>query len=591
MKILLTTLNSKFIHSSLALRSLQAYCNDFKDNILLFEYTINNSIDMIVNQIYKKQVDVVCFSCYIWNIEMTLEIVSILKKVNKNIKIILGGPEVTYSVDEIFANNPVDIIVMGEGEESFHDIVEHFVNNKYDLKDIKGIAYKECEEVKITDQCSFIELDKIPFVYTNDLKDLDNRIIYYESTRGCPFSCQYCMSSVTDGVRYLSIDRVYSDLNFFLKNNVKQVKFVDRTFNCNHIHTIGIWKHLIENDNGITNFHFEISADLITKEQLQILKTARSGLFQFEIGVQSTNENTLSFIKRKTNLNKLFDAVNDLNSFNNINQHLDLIAGLPGEDYLSFSNSFNEIYVYEPQQLQLGFLKVLKGSGLRIDAERYGIVYRDKAPYEVLFTNDINFSEMLKLKMIEEMVEIFYNSGKFIYTLKYVVKLFETPFIFYEELSSYWCQNNYDTISHSKVSIYNIFLNFCNLHCEENIFTIKELIKYDIFLMENTKNIPNEISITTTDKDKANINSFFKDEKNLEKYFSTLKIYSAKQRARMCHIEKFDINILDFVKEHKQIIRKETFILFNYYEKDDYVKISLGNASTTDITEKLVSYD
>lgn len=568
MKILLTTLNAKYIHSSLALHSIKAYCREYKNYIDIAEYTINNEENYILAQLYKKQPDILGFSCYIWNIEYILNLIKTLRKLMPNIIIILGGPEVSYDVENIMQkNSDIDIISYGEGEQTFLEFIQYFVNKKGSLCDIKSIAYRQNDKIIITDSRKGLDLDEIPFVYDEEnIQDFENKIIYYETSRGCPYQCQYCLSSIENGVRFLPLNRVYSDLNFFLTHNLRQVKLVDRTFNCNKKHSLSIWRYLKENDNGVTNFHFEITADLIDKETIEFLQTVRQGFFQFEIGVQSTNDETIEYIKRGVDFKLLSDIVGKIKSNKNIHQHLDLIAGLPKENYISFSKSFNDVYNLEPEQFQLGFLKLLKGSGLRANAEKYGLVYKDKAPYEILYTDSLNYEEMLSLKSIEEMIEIYYNSSKAIYSLKYMLQFFKSPFDFYKALSEYWENNNHNMIQHSKMDLYTILMNFGSEYIVDKLTQIKELLKFDMFLNDNVKTLPKWVESRNDNILKEKIKNFYKDKKNIEKYIPQLIEYDYKQISRMSHIEYFYYDIVSWITTNR-LEHSENMILFNYHSK------------------------
>jgi len=564
MKTLLVAINAKYIHSSLAVRDLKAYSKKYNNNIKYEEYTINHHIDFILKEIYKSSPDVLCFSCYIWNIEMVKDLVKEYKKVCPNTKIILGGPEVSYDKDIMNKLKQIDIIIRGEGEKTFYELQEYFVDGKGDLSQIDGITYREGDNIIENVNRQPLALDEIPFVYQGDLSEFDNKIIYYESTRGCPFNCQYCLSSVEKGVRYLSIERTTSDLQKFIDEKVVQVKFVDRTFNCSRKHALSIWKYLSDNDNGVTNFHFEISADLLDEETILFLNTVREGLFQFEIGVQSTNLTTIDYIKRKTDFERLSNIVKKIKAGNNIHQHLDLIAGLPGESYNSFRTSFNDVYYLKPEQLQLGFLKVLKGSGLKRDQDKYGLVYREKAPYEILSTNEISYGEMLRLKMIEEMVESYYNSFRFNSSITYIEKYFETPFDFYEALADFWEENNYDKCSHNKITYYEILLEFAKNNTDIEINKLKEFIIYDIYSHEKSKKLPAFYNVeeSLTNQYKKQIKEFYMNEENIDKYLPNLKHFNSKQISRQAHIEVFSFDV-----KNNDISKGETAILFYYSEK------------------------
>ena len=562
MKVLLTALNAKYIHSSLALRSLKKYADAEGKYTVVKEFTINNRIEKIVSDIYKEKPDVIGFSCYIWNIEMIRTTAARLKKVLPNTLFVFGGPEVSYDSAEFLRNNPfADIVMRGEGEETYKKLLSAWVTEK-PYYDINGITYRRDGEIFENPNAEPLKLDDIPFVY-DDVSELKNKIIYYETQRGCPYNCQYCLSSVEKGVRFLSFDRVKSDLQFFIDNNVKQVKFVDRTFNCNHEHAMRIWKYIMEHDNGVTNFHMEITADILRDEAIEMLKNAREGLFQFEIGVQSTNEQTIDAIKRNTAFGGITDVVKKISVSGNIHQHLDLIAGLPYENYESFGKSFNDVYNLKPEQLQLGFLKLLKGSGLRYDAEKYGIVYADEAPYEVLYTKELSFDEVLRLKGVEEMVETFYNSGKALTAVKYAVDILDNPFGFFENLADWWEDKGYMDISHSKMELYaRIYEYFSEQKVfEDDLPVIKELLRYDIYLGDNMKSIPQTLERTATEEERKFERDFYTAEENVNRFIPKLKEYTPKQLLRMCRIEFFEINPMS-------LERGKTAVLFNYYSRD-----------------------
>ncbi len=561
MSIVLTTLNAKYSHSSLALRYLEKYYkshHNFKTKIKIMEFTINNSDNYILQELYKQKPNIIGFSCYIWNIEMILNIIKNLKKILPKTIFILGGLEVSFNFKEILINNPVDVIVIEEGEEAFCELMDYYINKKNSLEEIKGIAYRKNDEIIVNKkEDKNIDINKIPFVYEDNINDFENKIIYYETSRGCPFRCQYCMSSIDNNVRFLNIDRCLKELQFFLDNNVRQVKFIDRTFNCNKKHTIAIWNYLLNNDNGITNFHFEIAADLIDEEMLNLLKKARIGYFQFEIGIQSTNPKVLEEIQRKTNLQKVFYNIKQIKKIGNIHQHLDLIVGLPLENYLSFKNSFNDVYILEPEQLQIGFLKVLHGSGIKEKAEQYSIVYKYNTPYEVLYTNELSFDEIIGLKNIEEVVETFYNSNKFHFTLKFIINFYETPFDFYKNFSEYCYTNNFYATPHNKLTLYKIMYDFCVHYFNNYINIISDLIKFDMMLNDNVVNVPDWLNSNIDDFEKQKIRLFIKNYSGNENNKLTRKL----------HIEKFYYNIIDFsFTKGDNIQNIDTYILFNYLQ-------------------------
>lgn len=570
MNILLTALNAKFIHSSLALLCLKKYAQSIEKYISISEYTINHSLDFILSDIYEKNPQVICFSCYIWNISMILELIKNCKKIMPHTLIILGGPEVSYESEKLMIEHEsIDIIIRGEGEKTFFELAQCMIDNNLYLENIDGITYRKESEIFSNPNRKPIVLDELPFVYEN-LSGFEHKIIYYETQRGCPYQCQYCLSSVEKGVRFLSEKRVKQDLQFFLNNNVKQVKFVDRTFNCNKEHAMMIWKYIIEHDNGKTNFHMEITADIMDDEMLQLLKRARAGLFQFEIGVQSTNNETMKAIKRMVDFKKLSAVVKKIKEMRNIHQHLDLIAGLPFEGYTSFRTSFNDVYALEPEQFQLGFLKLLKGSGLRKDCEKYGIVYREKATYEVLFTKDLSFKQVLRLKLVEEMIEQYYNSAKTLYTLHYCVLKFPTPFDFYQALGDYWKEKEYHKVQHNKMELYTIFYEFSktNYLLKKYSSIIKEILKLDMFLFEPVKILPDWLE---EEKEiwKERKRNFYNNEDNRTLYFSDLEQYTPKQISRMSSIQIFDFDIYTLSQNPKSPIEyTQTAILFHYYNRN-----------------------
>lgn len=563
MKVLLAALNAKYIHSSLALRSIKAYADPNGEFTVIKEYTINNRIEQIVKDIYKEKPDIIGFSCYIWNIEIIKVIAARLKKVLPNAVMAFGGPEVSYDAVDFLKNNSfADVIMKGEGERTYKNLLDIWSAGSDDYTKIDGISYRKNGKVFDNPNAMPLKLDEIPFVY-EDVSDLKNRIIYYETQRGCPYNCQYCLSSIEKGVRFLSPERIKNDLQFFLDNKVKQVKFVDRTFNCNHEHAMGIWKYLMEHDNGVTNFHMEITADILKDEAIEMLKNAREGLFQFEIGVQSTNERTIDTIKRNAAFGGIADVVRKISEGGNIHQHLDLIAGLPYENYESFANSFNDVYALEPEQLQLGFLKLLRGSGLRYDADKYGIVYADEAPYEVLYTKELSFDEILRLKDIEEMVETFLNSGKALTAVKYAVKISGNPFRLFEKLADWWTETGSFDVSHSKMELYDKLFEFFKQYkpVAKKLDELKELLRYDIFLGDNMKTIPISLERKPSEDEKQFERDFYICEENVEKYVPKLKGYTPKQLLRMCRIEFFDIDIETYDKG-------VTAVLFDYYDRD-----------------------
>ena len=490
MKILLAACNAKYIHSNLAVYDLKAYSSDYDEHVILREYTINQPKDEILKDIYSSGADVVCFSCYIWNISFVRELIRDLAKILPETAFWVGGPEVSYDAENFLTEMPeVTGVLVGEGEKTFHDLLEYYIDGKGSLGEIRGIAYRDGEEIRHNGWRELMNLSEIPFVYQH-LEKFENRIIYYESSRGCPFSCSYCLSSIDKKLRFRDLELVKKELQFFLDHKVPQVKFVDRTFNCKHEHAMAIWKYILEHDNGVTNFHFEVSADLLRDEEMNLMAKMRPGLIQLEIGVQSTNPETIRAIHRHMDLDKLERCVDRVHSFRNIHQHLDLIAGLPYEDYDTFHRSFNDVYQMKPDQLQLGFLKVLKGSLMKEEAEKYGIVHKEKEPYEVLSTRWLPYGDVLKLKAVESMVEVYYNSGQFQHTLEYLVPLAKDAFTFYESLGAFYEKKGYSEISHSRMRRYEILLEYLQEETDVSVEKASQKMLYDLYLREKLKKRP-----------------------------------------------------------------------------------------------------
>lgn len=490
MKILLVACNAKYIHSNPAVYNLRAYASDCRDSVFIKEFTINQPKDEILKDIYRSGAGVVCFSCYIWNISFVKEIIEDLKKLLPDTAFWAGGPEVSFHGEELLRTMPqLTGIMAGEGEETFRELAGYYVKNRGRLEDIRGILFRQGEEIRNNGLREPVDLNKIPFVYEH-IEEFSNRIIYYESSRGCPFSCSYCLSSIDRRLRFRDLVLVKKELQFFLDNKVPQVKFVDRTFNCRHSHAMEIWKYILEHDNGVTNFHFEVSADLFTEEELKLLGQMRPGLVQLEIGVQSANPQTLKAIRRKTDLQKLENAVAGIKEKENIHQHLDLIAGLPWEDYESFRRSFNCVYKMKPDQFQLGFLKVLKGSAMEKEAKEYGMIFKTREPYEILSTKWLSYEEILKLKMVESMVEVYYNSGQFQHTLNWIMRFYEDAFSFFESLGRFYEKKGYGEISHSRIRRYEILLEFLREETKIPEAEASQKMIYDLYLRENLKKRP-----------------------------------------------------------------------------------------------------
>ena len=549
MKILLVACNAKYIHSNLAVYDLQAYASDYADHIVLKEYTINQQKDDIMRDIYLEHPDVVCVSCYIWNLSFVKELMADLIKILPGADFWAGGPEVSYDAEKFLTeNSEFKGVIVGEGEETFKELAGYYVEkNPQDLKDMTGICYRDGDQIIHNGWRQIMDLSSIPFIY-KDLSEFKNRIIYYESSRGCPFSCSYCLSSIDKKLRFRDTETVKKELQFFIDNKVPQVKFVDRTFNCKHDHAMAIWKYINEHDNGVTNFHFEISADLLREEELQEMSTMRPGLIQLEIGVQSTNPDTIKAIHRTMDFEKLKGIVDRIHSFGNIHQHLDLIAGLPYEDYDSFRHSFNDVYALKPQQLQLGFLKVLKGSHMMEMCREYGIVYKTQEPYEVLSTKWLDYDHILKLKTVENMVEVYYNSGQFQNTLEYLEKFFPDAFSIYERLGSFYMEKGYGDISHTRMRRYEILLEFLEDMPEISVDQVKDQMVYDLYLRENLKSRP----------------GFARDQKPFER-----QIWDFRKREKVAK------------NAHVEVFADGKVLLFDYADRDPLT----NNARVTDVTK------
>ena len=643
MRFLLCGINAKYIHSNLAIFSLKAYADRKKipgAEIILKEYTINNYVEDILQDLYEEKADVVIFSCYIWNISFVRELAAELKKVSPDVKIWAGGPEVSYAANKFLMENPAfDLIMQGEGEEVFSELIRLTVEEKCRIKDVykqseskkvlseivekrysierkqavkeekdiedkhfagednvyptnyidmsklqklQGIAVRDFSgkaalgnaesnienKTKIinTGFATLMDMDTIPFVY-EDFHLFEHKILYYETSRGCPFCCSYCLSSVDKTVRFRSLPIVKKELDAFLEAKVPQVKFVDRTFNCNRQRAIDIWSYLVEHDNGITNFHFEISSDLLGEEELELFAKMRPGLIQLEIGVQSTNGETVDAIHRHMDLDKLFHYVDRVHELGNIHQHLDLIAGLPYENYERFGCSFDDLYAHEPDQLQLGFLKVLKGTMMEEEVKKYSILYRNQPPYEVLGTKWLSYDEIILLKGVEELVELYYNSGQYTLTLKYAVPFFESPFRFYEMFSAWYRGKGYHKLNHNRLEKYNILREFLREHIDENEWdTLDEIMLYDMYLRENVKGRPAWAKDTA--QYKKEWKALYREQG--EKLFPEdvqAGIYDSKRAANQSHIEVFEINIKKF-EQSGQVEKKQVFCLFDYSRRN-----------------------
>ena len=564
MNILLTAINAKYIHSNLAVYSLRAYaagkCEKYKEEIGIAEYTINQPLDQILMDLYKRKPEVLCFSCYLWNIEYVEQLVAELGKIMPQTDIWLGGPEVSYHASHMLEQFPqVYGIMRGEGEETFLELAEFYYNNSgksleqcekvQRLKEIVGITFRDGEEIIETADRSVMDLSKVPFVY-EDLDVFKNKIIYYESSRGCPFSCSYCLSSIDKCLRFRDLELVKKELQFFIDHESPQVKFVDRTFNCKHSHSMEIWSYIKEHDKGKTNFHFEVAADLLNEEELNLISTMRPGLIQLEIGVQSTNEQTIKEIHRTMKFSQVTEVVNRVHAAKNIHQHLDLIAGLPFEDYNSFHKSFCDVYALRPEQLQLGFLKVLKGSYMEEKTKDYELLYQNRPPYEVLSTKWLPYSDVIRLKGLEEMVEVYYNSRQFEHTMELLEQVFGDAFVMFEEMSNYYEEHGYYGVNHNRVARYEILYAFIKevaLVQYETLLTeeqFRQTLVMDLYLRENMKNRPAFAGDSLVSKEVER--TFYDTEAEEHQYLKGYEKYDKRQLRKMTHLENIDGHLILF---------------------------------------------
>ena len=561
MKVLLTAINAKYIHSNLAVYSLRAYAARYRDETAIAEYTINQEIDGILVDIYRQKPDILCFSCYLWNIIYVRQLIIEIHKILPGVHIWLGGPEVSYNAPEMLRQFPqIQGIMRGEGEETFLDLLKYFHGEIEKIEDIDGITFRDSQNriVENTDR-PVLDLSKVPFVYEH-IEDFENKILYYETSRGCPFSCSYCLSSIDKCLRFRSMDLVKAELQFFIDHEVPQVKFVDRTFNCRHDHAMEIWTYLAEHDRGITNFHFEIAADLINEKELKLLNSLRPGLVQLEIGVQSTNQDTIREIHRIMDFGMVEKVVNKVASTGNIHQHLDLIAGLPFENYESFKNSFNDVYGLHPEQLQLGFLKVLKGSRMHENTENYDLKYQDRPPFEVLSTKWLSYAEIVRLKKIEDMVEVHYNSGQFVNTMKLLESDFADSFTMYEALADYYEKNNLHQVNHSRIARYEILYQFvCGINPQKKE-QYRQMLTLDLYLRENVKNRPWFAGEPTVERKEESM--FYEREAEEHQYLKDYAQYDKRSMRKMTHMEKINGRIMLFDYKNRSRLTNEAKVYF-----------------------------
>ncbi len=562
MKVLLTAINAKYIHSNLAVYSLKANCGVYESQVKLMEYSINQYAEEIFQSLYREKADVICFSCYIWNIDIIGQVAGWLSQVAPGVQIWLGGPEVSFDVaDRLDSWNFVDGIMYGEGEDTFREMMACW-NGEKNLEDVLGIGHRQPDgKVHVHFPRDFVNMSQLNFVYKRP-ENFKNKIIYYETSRGCPFQCSYCLSSVEKKVRFRDLELVKRELQQFIDWEIPQVKFVDRTFNCRREHSMEIMRFIKAHDKGKTNFHFEITADLLTEEELDFMAGLRPGLIQLEIGVQSTNPETIKEIRRKVSFERLKEIVQRIHAGKNIHQHLDLIAGLPFEGLERFKQSFNDVYGLKPEQFQLGLLKVLKGSYMREKAADYDLIYQPEPPYEVLSTRWLSYDDILVLKGVEEMVEVYYNSRQFENSLDWLEGYFPSAFAMYETLAGYYEAKELNGISHSRMARYEILLDFVKeiLNIEETrVFT--QILTYDLYLRENVKSRP--AWAANQEPFKAAYVEFFKNEESREKYFSGYEGYTTKQIQRMTHIEHFTEDIRATAAEEERG-GGDVFIWFDY---------------------------
>lgn len=587
MKILLTAINAKYIHSNPAVYSLRAYAREFKDHTAVAEYTINHRTEFLLQELYKLRPDVLVFSCYLWNLPKVRVLMKELKKLRPDLPIWIGGPEVSYQCEAFLQENPAAKGIMrGEGEETFRQLCEHYVDH-LPLEQVRGIVYrKENGEICTASKQQPVSMDALPFWYEelwdgqasakpeecsasdarteSEWNTFSHRILYYETSRGCPFRCSYCLSSIEKDLRFKSLSSVFRELSFFLEKNVPQVKLVDRTFNCNPAHALAIWRFLKEHDNGVTNFHFEISGDLLEEEAVLLLQSMRPGLVQLEIGVQSINARTLAEIRRNMDLPRLEENVRRLREGQSQHQHLDLIAGLPYEGYDSFCESFDRVYRLHPQQLQLGFLKVLKGSYLYENRESYGLIYRDDPPYEVLSTRWLSYDELLKLKKAEEMLEVYYNSGQFELTMQVLELAFQSPFRMFLELGEYYDKKGLFLLHHSRIRRCEILLDFISEAGLGHQELYEELLTFDLYYRENMKSRPAWAPDLPMAKDKAK---------------------AVQKKGRQQHLEPFFHDFTGLLEGRQQGYPRRNeeycFYLFSYEERNPLT----GQARVTCLSE------
>ena len=569
MKIVLVGINAKYIHTNLAVRSLQANAGKYRNEVEIAEYTINHSIQEILSDLFDREPDVVGFSCYLWNIEYVMRLAQDWKKIWPQGKIVVGGPEVSYNPEKTFEQYPfVDLLIRGEGENTFKEVLAWLHGEKQSRAELSGVAYLEEGELHIGPPQKAMDMDDLVFPYES-LDGLENKILYYESIRGCPFSCSYCLSSIERSVRIKSVEKTEKELDFFIERKVPQVKFVDRTFNCNRDYAYEIWRYIGEHDNGVTNFHFEIGGDLLREKDFELLKTFRPGLVQFEIGVQSTNPDTIKAIRRTMDLKKLADCVARVHEAGNIHEHLDLIAGLPYEGYASFRHSFEDVYAMKPDQLQLGFLKVLEGSYMNEVKDSYDIQFSSYPPYEVLSTRWLPYEDLKRLKAVEEMVEVYYNSFQFSASMTYLRTLFSMAFDMYVALSMHYREKGYFSCQHSRLSRYEILWEFlCEAEWSEEAREIlRQTLTYDLYARDYVKNPPAFVPERSHEYQQK-VRDFLTKECEQPTVLSGYEKYQPKQLFNMIYVQQFTVNIPKLLKTGKVETGEAHSLVFDYQKRN-----------------------
>ncbi|MCD3193819.1 DUF4080 domain-containing protein [Clostridium botulinum C] len=570
LKVLLVGINSKYIHSNLAIRYLRAYTKELDYDCNIREFSINDRGERILKEIINEKPNIIAFSCYIWNIELVRELANLIKLVNSDIKIIFGGPEVSFDGRDFLESTPGEYVIEGEGEETFKEVMKFEINNinnkilqknlkSFDeLKQIKGLFYKIEDNVFYNGKKENMDINEVIFPYEED-DNLENKIVYYEASRGCPYGCKYCLSSVDKNLRFRNIDKVKQELKYFIDKKVRLVKFVDRTFNANEKFAIDIWRFLVEQDTD-TKFHFEISANILTKGQMEILSKSPKGRLQFEVGVQTTNNNILKNINRHVNFENIQEKVEEVQKLHNISQHLDLIAGLPGENMESFIHSFNDVYAIRPEEIQLGFLKLLKGSPMLSEKDKWGMKYSPYPPYEILSTKDISYYELLILKKVEAMVDKYYNSGKFNTILNYFESKFDTPFKFYYELGEFFEEKGYFDRNISGTDYYKVFLEFNSEKLKKDNEVLNDIVKYD-YLKYNKKNWLPKFLERSIDK---KLDKDIKDKIINE---------NPKINKNKLYLHQFNINVNHFINNN-EVIRKNTYLVFDGEDENNIIDIT-----------------